>query len=107
MIPLIVLRRLDCVLEDTKAGVVEEVVRLQARKYDAATVESIIKQKFKVPFFNTSKYTFRTLLGDPNQLATNLPHYLKSFSKEARDSWSISSLKRKSKNSTRPTCCSR
>ena len=85
MIPLIVLRRLDCVLEDTKAGVVEEVARLQAREYDAATVESIIKQKFKVPFFNTSKYTFRTLLGDPNQLATNLPHYLKSFSKEARD----------------------
>ena len=42
MIPLIVLRRLDCVLEDTKAGVVEEVAKLQARKYDAATVESII-----------------------------------------------------------------
>lgn len=84
MIPMIVLRRLDCVLEDSKAGIVEEFQALQARKYEAATVETIIKQKFKVPFFNTSKYTFRSLLGDPNQLAVNFGHYLKSFSAEAR-----------------------
>ena len=58
MIPLIVLRRLDCVLEDTKTGVVEEYERLQAQKYDAATIGRIMKRKFKVPFLNTSKYTF-------------------------------------------------
>src|SRR5882724_5350539 len=66
MIPLTVLRRLDCVLEETKDKVVAEHKKLKAVfKYDAATTEKMINRKFKLTFHNTSPFTFQKLLGDP------------------------------------------
>src|SRR5260221_4361181 len=73
MIPLTVLRRLDCVLEKSKADVIAMHKRLKAEtkikdgekvaKHDPETIEKIINQKFKLPFFNISELTFETLLG--------------------------------------------
>jgi len=48
MIPLTVLRRPDCVLEETRDKVVAEHKRLKAEgKYDAETIEKIFNKKFK------------------------------------------------------------
>ena len=85
MLPMTVLRRLDCVLEPTKEKVQDEHKVLKGRKLDDATIEKTIRHKFKLPFFNTSKYTFQKLLGDPDGIATNLTAYIKGFSKQARD----------------------
>ena len=85
MIPLTVLRRLDCVLEDTKEKVIAMHQKLKAEgKHDAETIEKIINQKFKLPFHNTSKFTFNSLLGDPDKLAANLGNYIAGFSSRAR-----------------------
>src|SRR5436190_22932097 len=66
MIPLTVLRRLDCVLEESKDKVIAMHKKLKAqKKYDSETIESIINKKFKLTFHNTSKFTFENLLGDP------------------------------------------
>src|SRR3990172_5783528 len=85
MLPMTVLRRLDCVLEPTKEKVQDEHKVLKGRKLDDATIEKTIRHKFKLPFFNTSKYTLQKLLGDPDGIATNLTAYIKGFSKQARD----------------------
>ena len=91
MIPLTVLRRLDCVLEPTKDQVLTEYKRLKAErqsddkpKYDAETIEKIINQKFKLNFHNTSDFTFQKLLGDPDKLAPNLAKFIAGFSSRAR-----------------------
>ena len=90
MIPLTVLRRLDCVLEETKDKVVAEHKKLKAAgKYDAETIEKMINRKFsnpkfKMTFHNTSDFTFRKLLGDPDKLAPNLVKFMSGFSTRAR-----------------------
>lgn len=85
MIPLIVLRRLDCVLESSKDKVVAHYKKLKAQgKYNAETIESIINKKFDLTFHNTSGFTFETLLGDPDKLAPNLLRYIAGFSSRAR-----------------------
>src|SRR5688572_22592606 len=90
MIPLTVLRRLDCVLEETKDDVVAMHKSLKAEtkikdgdkvpKYDAETIQKIINQKFKLTFHNTSGFTFQKLLGDPDKLAPNLVKFIAGFS---------------------------
>lgn len=91
MIPLTVLRRLDCVLEESKDKVVAEHKKLKAErkadgkaKYDAETIEKMINRKFKLTFHNTSDFTFRKLLGDPDKLAPNLVKFMSGFSTRAR-----------------------
>ena len=91
MIPLTVLRRLDCVLEGTRDQVIAMHQKLKAEvkpdgkpKYDAETIEKIINQKFKLTFHNTSEFTFKKLLGDPDKLAANLVNFIAGFSSRAR-----------------------
>jgi type I restriction enzyme M protein len=94
MIPLTVLRRLDCVLEETKDDVLAMHKALKAEtkmkdgekvpKHDAETIEKIINQKFKLTFHNTSEFTFRKLLGDADKLAPNLLKFISGFSTRAR-----------------------
>ena len=94
MIPLTVLRRLDCVLEETKDDVIAMHKALKAEtkikdgekvpKHDAETIEKILNQKFKLNFHNTSDFTFQNLLGDPDKLAANLVKFMAGFSTRAR-----------------------
>ena len=85
MIPLTVLRRLDCVLEESKEDVIKLHNQLSAnKKLDTETIEKTINHKFNLAFHNTSKNTFRTLLNDPDKLATNLKAYISGFSSRAR-----------------------
>ena len=85
MIPLTVLRRLDCVLEATKDAVLAEHARLKATRLEAGAIEKTIKHKFGLSFFNTSRFTFARLLGAPNDLAPNLVAFIKGFSSQARE----------------------
>ena len=94
MIPLTVLRRLDCVLEEASVVVVAMHTALKAEtrlekgkkvpKYDAETIEKIINKKLKLTFHNTSGFTFKKLLGDPDKLAPNLLKFIAGFSSRAR-----------------------
>ncbi len=84
MIPLTVLRRLDCVLAPTKEKVLAEYKELKARKLDDKTIEATICRRLKLSFFNTSRFTFAKLLGDPDKLPANLVAYIKGFSGATR-----------------------
>ena len=82
ILPLTVLRRLDCVLEPTKQKVLEKAATLKAS--GIKDVEPILNRAAGQKFHNTSKLDFKKLKGDPDKVATNLAFYIKHFSAKAR-----------------------
>ena len=88
MLPFLVLRRLDCVLEPTKDAVLEEYERLKAQGMPESAMERLLgrvaRPDSKHPLYNISPYTFQRLLGDPENIAPNLGAYINGFSTNAR-----------------------
>ncbi len=83
MLPLTVLRRLDCVLEPTKEKVLAKLNSLKGGS--VKNVEPILNRVARQQFHNTSLLDFNKLKGDPNNIAANLVSYIKSFSSKARE----------------------
>ncbi len=84
ILPLTVLRRLDCVLEPTKQKVLEKSKSLPA-KADETFKDELLRRAAGQSFYNLSKFTFQTLLGDQEQIAANLKNYIAGFSPNARE----------------------
>jgi type I restriction enzyme M protein len=83
ILPLTVLRRLDCVLEPTKRAVLAEFERWKDRVKDP---EPILREAAGgLSFYNTSPLTFRKLLDDPDRMGDNLIEYVNGFSSLASD----------------------
>jgi type I restriction enzyme M protein len=82
ILPLTVLRRLDCVLEPTKGKVLEKYAALKNSKIKDP--EPILNKVAGHAFHNISRLDFQKLKGDPEKAAQNLSHYIKSFSSRAR-----------------------
>lgn len=82
ILPLTVLRRLDCVLESTKAKVLEAQAKYAAR---SENLDPILIGASGQQFFNTSKLTLPKMLDDPGHVADNLLAYVAAFSSGARD----------------------
>lgn len=82
MLPFIVLRRLDCVLEPTKQAVIERAKVLEGK---VENVAPLLRQVAGAPFYNTSPLTFTTLLHDDKNIKANLLAYVRGFSPDARD----------------------
>lgn len=76
MLPMVVLRRLDCVLEPTKDAVLKEHKRLVAAKTPKDAIPRllprVVDKKRRHPLYNVSPYTFERLLGDSENIAPNL-----------------------------------
>lgn len=76
ILPLTILRRLDCIIEPDR-----ETVRKLAAKYDNPNRLKIeVKKATGRPFYNTSNYSFANLLADADGLADNLADYIDRFS---------------------------
>ena len=88
MLPMVVLRRLDCVLEPSKDTVLKRHNELQGQQMPEAAMDRLLGQaadpQRKHPLYNTSPYTFARLLGDPENIAPNLVSYINCFSPTAR-----------------------
>ena len=82
ILPFTVLRRLDCVLEPTKAAVLAEHA---AKTAAGLNPEPFLLRKSGQSFFNTSPLDLKTLLGDQDHLRENLDAYIGAFSPSARD----------------------
>jgi len=83
MLPLTVLRRLDCVLEPTKDDVLAKLKSLEGGK--VKNLEPILNRAAGQAFHNISLFSFEKLKGEPDNIAANLTQYIKSFSSRARD----------------------
>lgn len=82
ILPFTVLRRLDCVLEATKAAVLAEQ---EARKDSGVDPDVFLRRKAGQSFYNTSRLDLATLLGDQDNIRPNLQDYVLAFSPAARD----------------------
>jgi type I restriction enzyme M protein len=82
ILPLVVIRRLDCVLEPTKAAVLKRMAQVEGR---IENLEPVLQAAAGQQFFNTSQLDFRRLLDDPTNVADNLRAYIGGFSVAARD----------------------
>ena len=82
ILPFTVLRRLDCVLADTKEAVLTE---LAAKEKLGVNPEPFLLRKSGQSFYNTSPLDLKTLLGDADHIAQNLYSYVQAFSPAVRD----------------------
>jgi type I restriction enzyme M protein len=82
ILPMTVLRRLDCVLEPTKQKVLEKHADIKGQPEEI--VERILNRTAKQSFHNKSKLDFQKLKGDPDKVAANLGNYIKNFSSNIR-----------------------
>ena len=82
ILPLTVLRRLDCVLAPTKDAVLAEYAE---RKKGKVNPEPFLRKKAGLTFYNTSKLDLKKITGDPDAVAENLRKYIQEFSPNVRD----------------------
>ncbi len=79
ILPFTLLRRLECVLEPTRAEVLASNASLAGQGID---VDVVLRQLTGYPFYNTSNYTLGTLGG--SRTRQNLEDYIANFSDNAR-----------------------
>ena len=87
ILPFVVMRRLDCILEGSKEAVLAAEKELP-KGVDDATRDMILFGAVggNVKVYNLSRFTFETLKGqDPGQLHANLVDYITKFSGNVRD----------------------
>lgn len=83
ILPLTVLRRLDCVTQRNKEDVLERYQQLQEQGIE--NVAPALKKASGEKVYNTSEYTFESLCNDPDQIASNLQYYINSYDEETRE----------------------
>jgi len=82
ILPFTVLRRLDALLVPTKEKVLETVEFLDKEKIDD---RSALKSVSGYPFWNTSRFTFGSLLNDSDNIDSNLEAYLDGYSPNVQE----------------------
>jgi type I restriction enzyme M protein len=82
ILPFTVLRRMDCVLEETKAAVLAED---KIRRKSGINPEPFLLRKAKQSFYNISPMDMKTLMGDQYHIKENLYSYIQAFSPSVRD----------------------
>lgn len=81
ILPMTVVKRFhDCLLP-THAKVLETYEKVK----DLEVVDGFLTRASGYQFYNTSKYTFETLLADPENIETNFRDYLAGFSGNVQD----------------------
>jgi type I restriction enzyme M protein len=83
VLPMVVLRRLDCVLEPTKQAVLERHRALRGSGIE--NVGPVLEAVSGEQFFNVSRLNLPKLLDDPANIADNLMAYIQGFSPGARE----------------------
>ncbi len=82
ILPFVVLRRLDCVLEPSK----DEVIQLyQQYKDKVKDPTPIILKKVGTTFFNSSKYDLKRLKHDPQNIHLNFQNYINGYDEMVRE----------------------
>ena len=85
ILPMMVLRRIDVLLEPTKEAVLKQKAELDKQKI--VNYEPVLTAITKYPFVNVSKFTMRTLTAEtnPSRLKMNFLEYIDGYSKDVQD----------------------
>ena len=83
ILPMTVLRRLDCVLEPTKQKVLDYLPKVDLLKESAKDIA--LNKIAGYNFHNRSQFNFDKLIADPSNISVNLKNYVNGFSTSARE----------------------
>ena len=83
ILPMTVLRRLDCVLAPTKQKVLDYLPKVE--KLSDSAKDLALNKIAGFNFHNRSKYDFEKLKADPDNVAANLRNFINGFSVSARE----------------------
>ena len=85
IMPFMVLRRIDVLLEPTKAAVLEK--KKFCDSHNIVDYTPFLTQVTGYPFYNTSAFTMKTLKNeiDPQRLKMNIIEYFNGFSQDVQD----------------------
>src|SRR5436190_20722062 len=83
MLPLTVLRRLDCVLAQTKEKVLKRKAELRGKGLQ--DLDAQLRRVSGFAFYNTSRYDFDKLIADAPHLAANLSNYIAGITTNMRE----------------------
>ena len=81
ILPLVVLKRLDSILTDTKDKVLEKYNQYNGK----VNVDPILKEATQVGFYNISPYDFKKLTEAPKEIVVNFNNYINGYSENIRD----------------------
>lgn len=84
MLPLVVLRRFDCVLADSKPQVLAEFERRKGGKLEDDALDRMLNKASGHRFHNRSPLDFQKLKGDPDNIHSHLTSYINGFSANVR-----------------------
>lgn len=79
IIPMVIIRRFECALDDTREAVAKKFEEVPS--YPAKAMYRISRYQF----YNTSRLTLAELVNDADHLAANFKFYIKSFSANIQD----------------------
>lgn len=83
ILPMCVIKRFDDTLAPTKQAVLETNAKLD--KDGIVVKKGFLQSAAKQQFYNTSPFTFQTLLNDPENIKANFESYLNHFSENVID----------------------
>lgn len=85
ILPMTVLKRFDDILAPTKETVVKKAEELQAQGMIPALMDGILSQTSGYQFYNKSKFDFKKLLAEPDNIEENFEDYIHGFSENVQD----------------------
>ncbi|MEP7197466.1 MAG: class I SAM-dependent DNA methyltransferase [Saprospiraceae bacterium] len=85
ILPMVVIRRLDLLLEPTKEQVLKTFGEYKDKLQNLDSLLTNSKHGSGLAFYNTSPFTLKKLLQDPKNLRSNFENYLNGFSENVQD----------------------
>lgn len=82
ILPFVVLRRLDCVLEPQKDKAFELYEKYKKKLKD---FNKVIQSQLDLPFFNISRFDLLRIKSDPNNVLKNFNNYVQGYSNNVLD----------------------
>ncbi len=87
ILPLTVLRRLECILAPPKDEVLDLVSQLRSEGYSNAMIDWQMQQEFDLSFYNSSRLDLTRIAQLDDHVYESLMEYVGSFSSSIRDIW--------------------
>ena len=87
ILPMTVLRRLECILEPTKDEVLDLVESLQEEGYSEEMIDWEVRVRFGLSFYNSSRLDLTRIAQLDDHVYEALMDYVGAFSSSVRDVW--------------------
>ena len=85
ILPMTVIKRFDDALAPTKDAVVAQAAKLNEQHIEGKARDGILSAVAKYDFYNTSKFDFKKLIADPDNIEANFEDYIQGFSSNVKD----------------------